>query len=114
MARSQSSSTTRNRHKKWLKRAKGYRGRRSKVFKLAKEAVIKAGQHAYIDRRKKKTKQRELWQIQLNAAARTHSLTYAQLIQGLRQHQIIINRKVLSDIAVRHPDIFAKIAAEIK
>lgn len=114
MARSQSSPTTRQRHKKWLKRAKGFRGRRSQVFKLAKEAVIKAGQHAYNDRRKKKTSRRQLWQIQLNAAAHQHDLSYSRLLQGLREQKIGLNRKVLAAIASEHPDLFAKIIGEIK
>lgn len=100
----------RHRHKKWIKRAKGYRGRRKAVFKIAKEAVLTAGQHAYHDRRKKKADFRSLWQIRINAAARAHGLSYSRFIQGLRRHNIAVDRKILSDLAQNHPDIFKAIA----
>lgn len=104
----------RARHKKWIKRAKGYRGRRKAVFKIAKEAVLTAGQHAYHDRRKKKSNFRALWQIRINAAARVHGLSYSRFIQGLRKHNITVDRKILSDLAENHPAIFDAIAAKVK
>lgn len=104
----------RARHKKWIKRAKGYRGRRKAVFKIAKEAVLTAGQHAYHDRRKKKSNFRALWQIRINAAARQHGLSYSRFIAALRAHNITIDRKILSDLATNHPETFASIANKVK
>lgn len=109
MARTRNSVQTRNRHKKWLKRAKGYRGRRSKVFKIAKEAVLKAGQHAYHDRRKKKSVKRQEWQATINTAAREHGLSYSKLIHGLRKANIELNKKMLAELAVSHPEAFKKV-----
>jgi large subunit ribosomal protein L20 len=114
MPRASRSVAKRHRHKKWLRRAKGYRGRRKRTFKVAKEAVLKAGQHAYFDRRKKKADFRQLWQIRINAAARTNGLSYSRLIHGLRQQKNILNRKVLAQLAIEHPEIFAKIVEQAK
>lgn len=114
MPRSPRSIPKRKRHKKWIKRAKGYRNRRSKVFKLAKEAVLKAGQYAFRDRRKKKATVRATWQVTINAAARKHGLTYSRLINGLRSNNIELDRKVLSELAQEHTDIFEKITEQIK
>ncbi len=114
MPKAKRSATKRARHKKWLKRAKGYRGSRSRVFKRAKEAVLKAGQHAYHDRRKKKSVQRGTWQIRINAAVREHGMSYARFIHGLRQAGISLDRKVLSHLAGRQPEIFARIAKTAK
>lgn len=111
MSRAGNSVQTRARHKKWLKRAKGFRGRRNSVFKLAKEAVLKAGQHAYFDRRKKKTAFRQEWQVIINAAARQHGLSYSHLVAALRRSQVSLDRKVLSQIAQTKPEIFEKIIA---
>lgn len=114
MPRAPRSIPKRKRHKKWIKRAKGYRNRRSKVFKLAKEAVLKAGQYAFRDRRKKKTMFRSTWQVTMNAAARKHGLTYSQLIYGLRNHNVALDRKVLSQLAQEEPGIFEKIVDHVK
>lgn len=114
MPRAPRSIPKRKRHKKWIKRAKGYRNRRSKVFKLAKEAVLKAGQYAFRDRRKKKTAFRSAWQVTINAAARKHGLTYSRLVNGLRSQHIDLDRKVLSQLAQEHSDIFEKIAEQVK
>lgn len=113
MPRATHSSASRARHKKWIKRAKGFRGRRHKIFKLAKEAVLKAGQYAYRDRRRKKTVFRQAWQLRINAAARMHGLTYSTLTHQLRQQNIAINRKVLSQLAVEHPEIFKRVIEKI-
>lgn len=114
MARANSSRPRRQRHKKWIKRAKGYRGRRSTTFKLAKEAVLKAGQHAYRDRRKKKTVRRSLWQVHINAAARQHDLTYSQFIHQLRENKVELDRKILADLAANKPEIFQKVVEKVK
>ena len=114
MPRASRSVPKRKRHKKWLKRAKGFRGRRKSVFKLAKEAVLKAGQHAYRDRRKKKSVVRAAWQVSLNAAARQHGLSYSQFIHALRQHKVALDRKVLTQLASDHPSLFGKLVEKVK
>lgn len=106
MPRASRSVAKRARHKKWLKRAKGFRGRRKTVFKLAKEAVLKAGQHAYHDRRKKKSRFRQLWQIRINAAARAHGLSYSRLMHALKDKNIQLDRKVLAHIALEQEHLF--------
>ena len=102
------------RHKKVLGKAKGYYGARSKLFKTAKQAVIKAGQYAYRDRRQRKRLFRSLWITRINAAARLHGLSYSRLINGLNRAQIEVDRKVLADIAVHDPDAFGAIAEAAK
>lgn len=114
MARAPRSIVKRARHKKWLKRAKGYRGRRRTVFRLAKEAVLIAGRHAYRDRRKKKTEFRAAWQIAINAAVRLHGVTYSRFIHALKEKNITLNRKMLAQLAKEQPEIFEKIVAEVK
>ncbi len=114
MSRTSNSPQTKARHHKWLKRAKGYRGRRSKVFKLAKEAVLKAGQHAYFDRRKKKAVKRQEWQTDINAAARLHGTTYSRLIHQLRATNVELDRKVLSEIAISYPETFQAIVEQVQ
>jgi large subunit ribosomal protein L20 len=98
------------RHKKWLDRAKGYRGRRSRVFKLAKEAVLKAGQYSYAHRRKRKGQFRQLWQVRINAGARQHGLSYSRLMAGLKTQGVELDRKTLATLAAEHEDIFAEVA----
>lgn len=114
MARVKRGVTARARHQKVLGKAKGYYGARSKVYRVAKQAVIKAGQYAYRDRRQRKRQFRALWITRINAAARLHGLSYSQLINGLRKTSVEIDRKVLADIAVRDPDAFGAIAAQAK
>src|SRR5258706_9821039 len=92
--------TAKARHKKILAKAKGYYGARSRVYRVAKQAVIKAGQYAYRDRKQKKRVFRALWIVRINAAARMHGLTYGQFINGLKKSSIDIDRKILADIAV--------------
>ena len=101
-------------HKKILKKAKGYYGARSKVFRVAKKAVIKAGQYAYRDRRQRRRQFRRLWIVRINAEARSNGLSYSQFINGLNKAGIEIDRKVLSDIAIFDKDAFAKIAEQAK
>jgi large subunit ribosomal protein L20 len=106
--------TARARHKKVLALAKGFRGRRGNVFRVAKEAVMKAGQYAYRDRRTKKRVFRQLWIARINAAARSNGLTYSQFANGIRKAGIEIDRKVLADIAVHDPAAFAGIVEQVK
>ena len=102
--------TARARHKKVLKLAKGYYGARSRVYRVAKQAVIKAGQYAYRDRKQKKRQFRALWIVRINAAARIYGISYSRLIIGLTKANVKIDRKVLADIAVRDIEAFGKIA----
>ncbi len=102
--------TARARHKKVLKQAKGYYGARSRVYRVAKQAVIKAGQYAYRDRKQRKRQFRALWIVRINAAARLSGMSYSRFINGLTKANVKIDRKVLADIAVRDIAAFAKIA----
>jgi large subunit ribosomal protein L20 len=102
------------RHKKILGKAKGYYGARSKVFRAAKQAVIKAGQYAYRDRRAKKREFRALWIARINAAARVNGLSYSQIINGLNKAGLEIDRKVLADLAVHDAAAFGAIAQQAK
>ena len=106
--------TARARHKKVLVLAKGFRGRRGNVYRVAKQAVMKAGQYAYRDRRNKKRVFRRLWIARINAAARSHGVTYSQFIAGLNKAQISLDRKVLADIAYHDEAAFAGIVATVK
>lgn len=106
--------TARARHKKILALAKGYRGRRKSVFRIAKEAVMKAGQYAYRDRRNKKRDFRRLWIVRINAATRAQGLTYSQFMAGLTKSGMSLDRKVLADIAVHDEAAFARIVSQAK
>lgn len=106
--------TAHARHKKILALAKGFRGRRGNVFRIAKQAVMKAGQYAYRDRRAKKRVFRQLWIARINAAARANGLTYSQFINGLNKAQIGLDRKALADIAVHDEAAFAAIVNQVK
>lgn len=114
MPKSPRSVVKKARHKKWIKRAKGFRGRRRTVFKIAKEAVLKAGQHAYRDRRKKKAVFRATWHIAINAAVRPHGLSYSRFISGLKTKNVGLNRKVLAQMAKEQPALFEKIVDHVK
>ena len=114
MARVKRGVTAKARHTKVLGKAKGYYGARSKLYKTAKQAVIKAGQYAYRDRRQRKRQFRQLWITRINAAARLHGLSYSRLINGLNRAEVDIDRKVLADIAVHDPDAFGAIAEQAK
>jgi large subunit ribosomal protein L20 len=104
----------RARHKKILNQAKGFRGRRKNVFRVAKQAVIKAGVYAYRDRRQKKRQFRALWIARINAAARECGLSYSRMINGLKKAQVEVDRKVLADIAVFDKAGFAALAETAK
>ena len=106
--------TARARHKKVLTQAKGYRGRRKNVYRVAKQAVMKAGQYAYRDRRRRKREFRGLWIARINAAVRELGLTYSAFMAGLKRARIEIDRKVLADLAVRDKPAFALIANQVK
>ena len=106
--------TARARHKKILKLAKGYRGRRGNVYRVAKQAVMKAGQYAYRDRRQRKRQFRTLWIARINAAARSCGLTYSQFANGLKKSGIEIDRKVLADLAVHDKAAFGSIVEQVK
>jgi len=106
--------TARARHKKVLALAKGFRGRRGNVFRIAKEAVMKAGQYAYRDRRKKKSVFRALWIARINAAVREMGMSYSVFMNGLKKAEIEIDRKVLADLAVHDKVAFTKIAEQAK
>jgi large subunit ribosomal protein L20 len=102
------------RHKKVLAKAKGYYNARRKVFRAAKQAVIKAGQYAYRDRRAKKREFRALWIARINAAAREHGLTYSRLINGLLKASIEVDRKIMAELAVHDAPAFAAICEQAK
>jgi large subunit ribosomal protein L20 len=110
MARVKRGVTARARHKKILKLAKGYYGARSRVYRVAKQAVIKAGQYAYRDRKQKKRQFRALWIVRINAASRLFGISYSRLINGLNKANVKVDRKVLADLAVRDIDAFGAIA----
>ena len=114
MSRVKRGVTARARHKKVLALAKGFRGRRGNVYRIAKQAVMKAGQYAYRDRRTKKRVFRQLWIARINAAARANGLTYSQFINGLNKAEITLDRKVLADIAVHDAAAFASIVTQVK
>ncbi|MDH3647842.1 MAG: 50S ribosomal protein L20 [Gammaproteobacteria bacterium] len=114
MARVKRAVVAKARRKKVLGKAKGYYGARSNTFRVAKQAVIKAGQYAYRDRRQRKRVFRALWIARINAAARVHGLSYSRLINGLKKAEVEIDRKVLADIAVHDPDAFGAIAEQAK
>ena len=106
--------TARARHKKVIAQAKGFRGRRGNVYRIAKEAVMKAGQYAYRDRRQRKRQFRALWIARINAAARELGMTYSVFMNGLKKAAIEVDRKVLADIAVFDKAAFAKIVEQAK
>lgn len=106
--------TARAKHKKVLKKAKGYYGARSRVYRVATQAVTKAGQYAYRDRRQKKRQFRQLWIVRINAAARQFDLSYSRFIDGMNKAGIEIDRKVLADLAVNDIDAFGQIAEKAK
>ncbi len=102
------------RHKKVLKEARGYYGARSRVYRVAKQAVTKAGQYAYRDRRQKKRQFRSLWIVRINAEARNNGLSYSNMINGLNKAGVEVDRKVLADLAVHDKAAFAAIAEQAK
>jgi large subunit ribosomal protein L20 len=114
MSRVKRGTTARASHKKVLDAAKGFRGRRNNVFRVANEAVMKAGQYAYRDRRQRKRQFRALWIARINAATRELGMTYSQFMNGLKKAAIDIDRKVLADMAVFDQAAFAKVAEQAR
>ena len=106
--------TARARHKKILSKAKGYYGARNRVYRVAKQAVIKAAQYAYRDRKQRKRQFRALWIIRVNAAAREHGLSYSRMINGLNKAEVLIDRKILADLAVNDKVVFGKLAEKAR
>ena len=101
-------------HKKVLRRAKGFRGRRKNVFRIANEAVMRAGQYAYRDRRDRKGEFRALWIARINAAAREHGLSYSRFMNGLKKAAVAVDRKILADIAVLDKPAFSRLVEKAK
>lgn len=114
MARVKRGVTAHARHKKVLERAKGYRGRRKNVYRVACQSVVKAGQYAYRDRRQRKRQFRALWIVRINAAARECGLSYSRMIEGLIKAAIVVDRKVMADLAVHDKPGFAALAERAK
>jgi large subunit ribosomal protein L20 len=114
MARVKRGTTVKQKHKKVLDRAKGFLGRHHSAFTLAKEKVDKAGQYAYRDRRAKKRTFRSLWIVRINAAVRAHGLTYAKFMNGLKKANVIVDRKVLGEMAFANDENFKKLIDEAK
>ena len=106
--------TARASHKKVIARARGFRGRRNNVFRIANEAVMRAGQYAYRDRRNRKRDFRSLWIVRINAAVREHGLSYSAFMNGLKKAAITVDRKVLADIAVLYKPAFTKFVEKAK
>lgn len=113
MARVKRGFTSHKRHKKILKLTKGHIGGRSKLIKQAKESLLHAGQYAFAGRRRRKRDMRRLWITQLNAAVRTEGLSYSKFISGLKNKNINLDRKVLAELAVHHPEDFKKIVSHV-
>ena len=114
MARVKTAIITRKKHKKILKRAKGYYGAKHYRFRMAKQAVMKSGNYAYAGRKDKKSNFRKLWIARINAAARMNGTTYSKLIAGLKKANVTVNRKMLSEIAINDPKAFTEIATIAK
>ena len=114
MARVKTARITRKKHKKVLKRAKGYYGAKSYRFRNAKQAVMKSGMYAYVGRKDKKSNFRKLWIARINAAARVNGLTYSKLIAGLKKANVVVNRKMIAELAVNDAKAFAQIVEMAK
>ncbi len=114
MARVKTGRITRKKHNKILKRAKGYFGAKHYRFRMAKQQVMKSGNYAFVGRKDKKSNFRKLWIARINAAARMNGLTYSQLISGLKKANVVINRKMLAEMAVSDEKAFAKVAEMAK
>ncbi len=114
MARVKTAIITRKKHKKILKRAKGYYGAKHYRFRMAKQAVMKSGMYAYVGRKDRKSNFRKLWIARINAAARMNGLTYSKLIAGLKKANVVINRKMLADLAITDPKAFTQLTEVAK
>lgn len=114
MARVKTAIITRKKHKKVLKRAKGYYGAKHYRFRMAKQAVMKSGMYAYVGRKDRKSNFRKLWIARINAAARMNGTTYSKMIAGLKKANVVINRKMLAELAVTDPKAFTELAEVAK
>ena len=114
MARVKTALITRKKHKKILKRAKGYYGAKHYRFRMAKQAVMKSGMYAYVGRKDKKSNFRKLWISRINAAARMNGITYSNLINGLKKANVVINRKMLAELAVNDMPAFEALVEKVK
>lgn len=114
MSRVKRGVTTRKRHKKLLKTTKGYRHSRKNLFRMAHQATLQAGVHAYGDRRRKKRSFRRLWTVKINAACRAQGISYSRFIKALKDKKIELDRKILADLAENHPEEFKKIVEKVK
>ena len=114
MARVKTARITRKKHKKILKRAKGYYGAKHYRFRMAKQAVMKSGMYAYVGRKDRKSNFRKLWIARINAAARMNGTTYSKMIAGLKKANVVINRKMLADLAITDPKAFTQLAEVAK
>ena len=114
MARVKTAMITRKKHKKILKRAKGYYGAKHYRFRMAKQAVMKSGMYAYVGRKDRKSNFRKLWIARINAGARMNGTTYSKMIAGLKKANVVINRKMLADLAITDPKAFAQLAEVAK
>lgn len=114
MARVKMSVMTRKRRKKVLKMSKGYFGAKSKLFKTAKQAVMKSGQYAYIGRKQKKRFFRRLWISRISAACKLHGINYSVFMNGLKKSNIVLNRKVISEMAIHSPQAFSQLCEKVK
>ena len=114
MARVKTAVITRKKHKKILKRAKGYYGAKHYRFRMAKQAVMKSGMYAYVGRKDRKSDFRKLWIARINAGARMNGTTYSKMIAGLKKANVVINRKMLADLAITDPKAFAQLAEVAK
>ena len=114
MSRTTRGPTTHRRHRRIIARARGFRGRRKNVFRVARQALLKADQYAYRDRRDRKRQIRSLWIVRVNAAARQAGLTYRTFMHGLAQANLPIDRKMLAELALHNPEAFAKLAEHAK
>lgn len=114
MPRANSSVPRHRRHRKIVKQAKGYFGARSRTFKAAKDAVIKAGLYAYRDRRQRKRQLRRLWITRINAGCRLNGISYSEFIMGLKEKNIELNRKILSELVVNHQSAFSELVSVVK
>jgi len=114
MVRVKRGKAAHKRRKKLIKQAKGYKWRRSKTYRAAKEALMHAQSSAYRDRRGKKREMRRLWQVQINAAVRKHDLSYSKFMAGLKIAKVELDRKILAGLAVKEPEVFKKIVEKVK
>lgn len=114
MSRVKRGVQTHKRHKKVLKQAKGFRAGRSRVFKWAKQAVMKAGVNAYRDRRRKKRTFRQLWNARISAAVKPHGMNYSRFINTLFKKKVVLNRKMLSEVAFQHPEAFEALVKDVQ